>query len=351
MQFLADPQTKSFLRRMLFCTVFVPVIFVAAIHIFPGYSALFIFASALCQIIAVLIACFQSFRKQNKIIEDAAAKIADYMMDGRQTLLECDSEGAVSRLFHEVNSLVSILNAHVEDEREAKEFLRDIISDISHQIKTPIAALNIYNGILQQEAEDTAAVQRFAALSEQELDRIEMLVQNLLKIARLDAGTVTLEFTPENVQELLECVREQYLFRAEQEEKTIVLEGDEHISLLCDRVWLTEAVGNIVKNALDHTQAGGRISIRWRQSPTLVQITIQDDGSGIHPEDLYHIFKRFYRSRFSKDTQGIGLGLALAKAIIEAHKGNIEVSSRLGEGSKFSINLLPVITMTPDNTP
>ena len=246
-------------------------------------------------------------------------------------------------LFHEVNSLVTIADARADSERQAKEFLRDTISDISHQLKTPIAALNIYNGILQQEAADASTVQEFANLSEQELDRIEALVQSLLKMAQLDAGAITLDQVPEDVSELLEHIKGQYSFRAEQEGKELVLEGDEQSILLCDRAWLSEAIGNLIKNALDHTAQGNHICVRWQQSPCLTQITVEDNGSGIHPEDLYHIFKRFYRSRFSKDTQGVGLGLPLAKSIIEAHQGSIEVHSQLGQGTTFTINF-PIIT-------
>ena len=107
-----------------------------------------------------------------------------------------------------------------------------------------------------------------------------------------------------------------------------------------DRSWLTEAISNIVKNALDHTAAGAEIRITWRAFASVVQIIVSDDGSGIHPEDLPHIFKRFYRSRFSKDKQGIGLGLPLAKAIIEEHNGTVEVNSTLGVGTTFTVNFL-----------
>ena len=293
---------------------------------------------ALCVTSAALGMAVRRLRLQEQSMENAAARVREYLLDRRKGGIECNEEGAMYHLFHEVNSLVTIADAHADSERQAKEFLWDTISDISHQLKTPIAALNIYNGILQQEAADTATVQEFTALSEQELDRIESLVQSLLKMARLDAGAITLEQSPENLSELLEHIRGQYSFRAEQEGKEIDLEGDEQASLLCDRTWLTEAIGNLVKNALDHTALGDRILVRWQQSPCLTQITVEDTGSGIHPEDLYHIFKRFYRSRFSKDTQGIGLGLPLAKSIIEAHRGSIEVHSELGQGTTFIIN-------------
>ena len=298
---------------------------------------------ALCGMAAALGIAVCRLRHQEQSMENAAHQIAEYILDRRKGGIECSEEGAMYRLFHEVNSLVTMADAHADSERRAKEFLRRTISDISHQLKTPIAALNIYNGILQQETADAATVREFTSLSEQELDRIESLVQSLLKMARLDAGAITLERSPENVFDLLEHIKRQYSFRAEQEGKEIALEGDEQTVFSCDRTWLTEAIGNLVKNALDHTAQGDRILVQWQQSPCLTQITVEDTGSGIHSEDLYHIFKRFYRSRFSKDTQGVGLGLPLAKSIVEAHQGSIEVHSKLGQGTAFTINF-PIMT-------
>lgn len=298
---------------------------------------------ALCGMAAALGMAVCRLRHQEQSMENAAHQIAEYILDRRKGGIECSEEGAMYRLFHEVNSLVTMADAHADSERRAKEFLRRTISDISHQLKTPIAALNIYNGILQQETADAATVREFTSLSEQELDRIESLVQSLLKMARLDAGAITLERAPENVFDLLEHIKRQYSFRAEQEGKEIALEGDEQTVFSCDRTWLAEAIGNLVKNALDHTAQGDRILVRWQQSPCLTQITVEDTGSGIHSEDLYHIFKRFYRSRFSKDTQGVGLGLPLAKSIVEAHQGSMEVHSKLGQGTAFTINF-PIMT-------
>lgn len=302
-----------------------------------NWLALLLFC-ALCGTGAALGMAVRRLRLQEQSMENAAARIREYLLDRRTGGIECSEEGAMYHLFHEVNSLVAIADARAGSERQAKEFLRDTISDISHQLKTPIAALNIYNGILQQEASDAATVREFTALSEQELDRMESLVQSLLKMARLDAGAIALEQSPENLLELLEYVKRQYSFRAGQEGKEIDLEGDEQAVLLCDRTWLTEAIGNLVKNALDHTAQGDHILVRWQQSPCLTTISVEDTGCGIHPEDLFHIFKRFYRSRFSKDTRGIGLGLSLAKSIIEAHQGSIEVHSELGHGTTFTIN-------------
>ncbi|WP_123053175.1 HAMP domain-containing sensor histidine kinase [Clostridium sp. JN-1] len=303
-------------------------------------AALCVLICSFCMSISILATGYRYFKEQNKIMENAVTQIKEYISGNQDARIECNDEGELYILFHEVNSLVSILNAHAKNEENAKKFLKNTISNISHQLKTPLAALNVYNGIMQEEAKDLPTIKEFTALSEQELDRIEMLVQNLLKITKLDAGTIMIEKTMENVSEMMDCIERHFSYRAEQEEKKIYLSGNDTVTLLCDRNWLMEAISNIVKNAFDHTQKGNAIRIEWKQFASIVQITIKDNGSGIHPEDLHHIFKRFYRSRFSKDTQGIGLGLPLAKAIVEAHSGTIEVDSELGIGTTFTINFL-----------
>lgn len=290
--------------------------------------------------VSILAVCCSYFKKQNQIMEQAVSQINAYLDGNRNARIECDYEGELYRLFHSVNSLAAVLNAHADNELREKEFLKNTISDISHQLKTPLAALNIYNGLLQDEDIEASSVKEFADLSEQELDRIETLVQSLLKITKLDAGSIVIEKSMESVADMMQDVELHFAYRAKQEQKEIVLSGTEDISLLCDRDWLIEAIDNIVKNAFDHTESDAVIRIAWKALPSGVQIVIKDNGCGIHPEDIHHIFKRFYRSRFSKDRQGIGLGLPLAKAIVEAHNGTIEVDSELGIGTTFAMNFL-----------
>ena len=287
---------------------------------------------------AILAVGCSYFKKQNQVLEQAVSQINAYLDGDHNARIECDDEGELYRLFHTVNSLAAVLNAHADNELREKEFLKNTISDISHQLKTPLAALNIYNGLLQDGDMELSAVKEFADLSEQELDRIETLVQNLLKITKLDAGAIVLEKATENVADMMRDIELHFAYRARQEKKEIILSGSDHLSLFCDRDWLNEAIDNIVKNAFDHTESGATIRVAWKELPSGVQIVITDNGCGIHPEDIHHIFKRFYRSRFSKDTQGIGLGLPLAKAIIEAHGGLIEVESELGIGTSFIMN-------------
>ena len=289
---------------------------------------------------AILAVGCSYFKKQNQVMEQAVSQLNAYLDGDHNARIECDDEGELYRLFHTVNSLAAVLNAHADNELREKEFLKNTISDISHQLKTPLAALNIYNGLLQDGDMELSAVKEFTDLSEQELDRIEILVQNLLKITKLDAGAIVLEKTTENVADMLRDVELHFAYRAKQEHKELVLSGPEEVLLFCDRDWLTEAIDNIVKNALDHTESGDAVHITWKALPNAVQIAVKDNGCGIHPEDLHHIFKRFYRSRFSQDKQGIGLGLPLAKTIVEAHSGTIEVDSELGKGTTFTMNFL-----------
>jgi len=295
--------------------------------------------------VCILGVCFLYFWKQHRIIEDAIIQINLYLSGETNARIGCDQEGSLYKLFHAVNTLATALDAHAAKEQKVKEFLKDTISDISHQLKTPLAALTIYNGLLQDETDDIAAMREFAVKSEKEIDRIAILVQNLLKITKLDAGSIIIEKSPENIADMINDIYQHFEFRAKGEQKTILLSGPDNTLLFCDRDWITEAISNIVKNALDHTDTGGRITVEWKRLPAVTQITVRDNGSGINPEDIHHIFKRFYRSRFSKDTQGIGLGLPLAKAIVEAHDGNITVDSVLGEGSLFVMNFLNLTKM------
>ena len=282
---------------------------------------------------------YHYFIKQSQLLINATEKVQHFIDGETDERIECNEEGAVYKLFDTVNALTATLNAQKERELQEKVFLKDTISDISHQLKTPLAALNIYNGILHDETE-VESIREFVHLSELELDRLDTLVQNLLKITRLDAGSIMMDKREENVAALMEKVKQHFEYRAQQEGKTVLLSGDNRIQLLCNHDWIIEAFDNLVKNALDHTVAGDSVQIDWRAQSSLVQIRVCDNGCGIHPEDIHYIFKRFYRSRYSKDYQGIGLGLPLVKAIIEAHHGVIEVDSELGKGTCFTVNFL-----------
>lgn len=195
MKILANRKIKALFYKNMVCMLIFIVVSVSFMMFELNNAALYILLCALFMCIAIMAACYGYFKEQNEIMENAVAQITEYISGNRETRIECDEEGEMYRLFHEVNSLAAILDANVENERKSKQFLKNTISDISHQLKTPLAALNIYNGLLQGETEELPQIQEFAALSEKELDRIETLVQNLLKITKLDAGSIVFEKT------------------------------------------------------------------------------------------------------------------------------------------------------------
>ncbi|MBD5457963.1 MAG: HAMP domain-containing histidine kinase, partial [Lachnospiraceae bacterium] len=204
--------------------------------------------------------------------------------------------------------------------------------------KTPLAALDMYMEILEEEPENVETVKIFSRKSMRSLERMEQLISALLKIARLDTGSIVFEKRKCLVSEITAQAIGELSERAKQEGKKIVTEGEPEESIFCDEDWTREAVENLVKNALDHTEAGGTVRVTWKRSPVLFRLTVEDDGCGIAPEDIHHIFKRFYRSKNSSDRQGAGLGLSLAKSIVEGQGGTLSVESSPGEGSVFRIS-------------
>ena len=339
MRVLANKNIKMFFTTIVGIMTLLTVISQATIYLAFRKLSLFLFLFCILATVGVLFAAYRYLKKQDKLLEDAESKIQAFLAGDMDARIANDEEGELYKLFWSINNMSAVLTSKAARENREKAFLKNTISDISHQLKTPLAALNIYNGILK-EAEDIEQVREFVHLSERELDRIETLVQNLLKITRLDAGSMVFHKEEENVSEIIKDIELHFAYRAESEGKSIVVSGADDATFFCDRDWMTEALENLVKNALDHTEEGDRITIEWSSFHTLLQIEVKDNGCGIHPEDIHHIFKRFYRSRFSKDSQGLGLGLSLTKAIVEAHGGTIEVDSKIGVGTTFIVNFL-----------
>lgn len=249
-------------------------------------------------------------------------------------------EGTIYRLFACVDQLAMILQSKNETERKSKDFLKSTISDISHQLKTPLTALTMYHEIISEEPDHVQTVIEYSQKTELALKRMEQLIQVMLKITRLDAGSIVFEKESCYLSELIAQAVSELTTRAAREGKEIIVDEVPEENLICDKQWTSEAIGNIVKNALDHTDSGGKIHVSWNRTPAMLRIMISDDGSGIAPEDLHHVFKRFYRSKKSLDTQGIGLGLSLAKAIVEGQGGIISVQSVLGDGTVFTLSFL-----------
>ena len=283
----------------------------------------------------LLSTLFIFFVWQDRKFEKANRDILSFMYGNKDIRLSDNEEGIVSQLFSSINMMATSLTAHITKEKQTKEFLKNTISDISHQLKTPLTALKMYNEIVQEENTNNVVVDSFNIKSCNQLERMEYLIQNLLKLSRLDADAIELAKSNCLMKDLLEGVVISFSTRAKSENKSITLMCNSYIMLNCDGDWILEAISNIIKNALDHTVSRNEVQILCDETPVLICITIKDNGSGIHTEDIHYIFKRFYRSRFSKDKDGIGIGLTLAKTIVEKHGGSITVESTLNQGTTF----------------
>ncbi len=273
------------------------------------------------------------YRKSENIIKD--------YIDGNYTVhLPQSNEGNIYQLLASVDQLATMLQAKNDTEQKTKEFLKNTISDISHQLKTPLSALMMYQEIIENEPDNPETVKEFSFKIGTALKKIEQLIQAMLKITRIDAGSISFEKSNYSIPNILSHAISELTTRANHEKKEIVIDGDLKQMLYCDIEWTGEAVGNIVKNALDHTDAGGKITISWERTPAMIRIFITDNGHGIAGEDIHHIFKRFYRSKNTSGSQGIGLGLPLAKAIVEGQGGILSVQSERLQGTTFTLSFL-----------
>ncbi|MDW2797416.1 HAMP domain-containing sensor histidine kinase [Clostridium boliviensis] len=270
-----------------------------------------------------------------------AADVIDHFIEGDFSChMPQMHEGTIYRLFALTEQLSMILQSKNESGHKTKEFLKNTISDISHQLKTPLAALTMYYEIISDEPDNLETVKEYSNKAGMSLKRMEQLIQSMLKITRLDAGSIIFIKNRCRISELVSLAASELTTRAASEGKEIIVDKSSEETIICDRQWTSEALGNIVKNALDHTGIGGRIRISWKRNPAMIRIFISDNGDGIAAEDLPHIFKRFYRSKKSLDTQGAGLGLSLAKSIVEGQDGMISVQSDQQEGTIFTVSFL-----------
>lgn len=283
--------------------------------------------------------------RREKLYDKATEIVSNYSNGNFEERLSEKNDSSLYRLFCGVNTMAAVLKSKQDTEKMSKEFLRNSISDISHQLKTPLAAISMYNEIILDEPENKETVVLFTQKSNTAIERIKTLVLSLLKITRLDSDSIEFDKREYLIIDVVNSALENLSVRAKQEEKSIVISGNHSDIVSCDFSWTAEAIGNIIKNAIDHTKIGGKIHISWEKTPLEVRISVYDNGSGIAPEDFHHIFKRFYRSKNSSDKQGVGLGLPLAKAIIEGQGGIVSVKSEKNFGTEFSF-ILPYKTVS-----
>lgn len=249
-------------------------------------------------------------------------------------------EGEISILKSNIYKTTTTLKYQKEMLSKDKKRMADAIANISHQLKTPLTSMMVMNDLLKDE-EDKEKQKEFLSTQSNQLDRMNWLIQTLLKLSKIDAGTVSMKKETVMLSDLLkEVIRP---FEIQMDLKSIkYVNTATDLTINCDKNWTIEAIQNIVKNCIEHMDEGGTLTIGSNDTNIYSEITISDTGSGISEDDLAHIFERFYKGK-NAGKDSVGIGLSLSKSIIESQKGDILVSSKEGEGTTFVIKFFKTI--------
>lgn len=255
-----------------------------------------------------------------------------YSMDIREY-----SEGDISNLKNDLYKMTIKLKEQNELSLKDKIYLQDTLSDISHQLKTPLTSMYVINELLYDDKLDKSLKKELLNKSKKGLERIEWLITSLLKMSRLDSGSEKLILERVKLINIINKTIEPIRIPLELKNINLNVSCSNDIKVNVDVNWTTEALINILKNAMEHTLENGNINIVCSDNPLYTMISISDDGCGISKKDLPHIFERFYKGMSNKES--IGIGLNMSKKIIENENGNISVKSKENEGTTFIIKL------------
>lgn len=298
--------------------------------------------------IVFFISVFTSFNNIiNKIIKNlkVLTNRAENIVEGKFSTVSYNSfqEGIFSRFNSQFDLMEDRMKNMVEALKGDKIMLKNIINDISHQLKTPLSALTMYNDIMFEYSTDKDEdMKEFVKLSKEQLSRMNWLIVTLLKYARLESNSVIfdkeLRSINETIYESISILRK----KAESKLQVVNFKSDKEILLMHDKNWMSEAIANIIKNSIEHTDIGGKIDVTIEETPMSIEIIIKDNGEGIPKNKLKKVFERFYKDENNMNPESVGIGLALTKAIIEAHGGNIYVDSELGKWTSFHISFLKI---------
>ena len=254
--------------------------------------------------------------------------------------IEENDNGELSKLRNELYKTTVLLKETAEISEKEKENLSTAIADISHQLKTPLTSIRIMLDNIQDDPDMEKEVREdFLMEISKQIDWISSLVISLLKIAKFDAGTIKMENEEIHVQKLIDAVIGNLAILIELKEIEIITKIDEKAVFLADYKWQQEALTNILKNAIEHSNQKSKIYIEVENTSVFLKIKIRDEGQGISKFDQKHIFERFYKAKNSSENS-IGIGLALAKTIIEKNNGYVKVDSEVGKGTTFEIKYL-----------
>lgn len=313
-----------------------------AARLLPEFSAPFMYRALLIGIHVLLpgvtaAGAYLTFRAQGRRIErlaELARTVAegDYRMGPSEEL-----PGAVGRLSHQIRRSGRRLWLESRAAGRAQTQLRELLADISHQLKTPMASVRMYQELTRDYAirEHEGKAKEFAERSLAQLDRMSWLVGNLLRLARLESGQTELDLRAGDLRSTLsETIG---LMRGKAEERSLILEADlpsAEVRMDHDPDWLREALSNLIDNALNHSPPGGTVRIHLVETTVFARISVEDEGPGVKPEDVPLLFQRFRRGGAGGPDTGTGLGLTLVKAIVDRHQGVVGA-----RGSTFTVTL------------
>lgn len=255
----------------------------------------------------------------------------DFQLDVRDNY-----EGELSILKSQIYKVTKMLSEQGAILQEDKAKLTNAISDISHQIKTPLTSMMMMADLLGDKRLEDGKRAEFTRNLQVQLERMEWLVSSLLKLSKIDAGTIAFKKEKVLVSQLVQKALEPLLVPMDIKMQVLTVKGDENAAFNGDFNWTAEALINIVKNCVEHTPDGGEITILFSENALFTEITISDNGEGIPKEDIPYIFKRFYKGKNASE-ESVGIGLAMAHSIVTSQQGDIEVKSQKGEGTTFRI--------------
>ena len=274
-------------------------------------------------------------------------QIADNMVEGNfnNKILNLN-EGEFSIFNNKFMDMGERLENTLSQLKEEKVNLKNIINDISHQLKTPLSALIAYNDILKNHNNmDGETKTKFIDLTSEQLDRMDWLITTLLKYARIESNAINYNKSLLSLKDTINYCMQPLKVKADEKSQDIILDFKGDGLYIHDEKWIGEALSNIIKNSIEHTPVNGRINITLDETPLSVSVTISDNGEGIEKKDLKNIFKRFFKGKNSLNPTSIGIGLYLSKKIIEAHNGSIVVESEVNIGTTFYITFLKVASV------
>ena len=285
--------------------------------------------------ICLITISFYFFIKIYRDIKD----MTDYVYhssEGREyEMKNKNQEGQIGLLKTEIMKMTTVLKEKVALLHSEKIFLNDTISDISHQLKTPMTSLMLLTDLMYNDLDKEKKIE-FLDRTNAQLSRMDWLIKSMLKLSKLEAKVIDFKTDKVNISELIKRSISPLLVPIELRNISLNINGDKEASYTGDIEWSSEALSNIIKNCIEHTKEGGTLDITYEENPIYSEIIIKDNGEGIDKDDIQNIFKRFYKGKNSK-SDSVGIGLAMAKSIIESQNGDIYVKSKKNRGSEFHI--------------